>query len=122
MIEVQGRQYAIALLDTNILSEMLKDMDRFGTRVLERIDHRRSFVGITTYSVQELRRRKDLFDSLVEVMSWLPTVLLKSGGVLLDDEVRCYATHESMDPILLSPLGIQGADGMSQAEAIPLCQ
>jgi hypothetical protein len=115
VIEANGREYALGLLDTNILSGMLKDIECFGKRVLERIDLGRTLVAITTYSVQELRRRPDLFDRLIDMMTWLPMVMLKTGGVLLDDEVGTYSTRARVDPVLVAPLGIRGPAGMPRS-------
>lgn len=118
MIELNGHQYKVALLDTNIVSDMLKDQHGFGRRLLSRISLGEAIPSLTLYTIKEIQRSPDLYGGLLQFMAVVPTLILKTFTVLLDDEVGAYPTPSRVDPVLLSPLGIIGPARLSRAQTL----
>ena len=118
MIELNGHQYKVALLDTNIVSDMLKDQHGFGRRLLSRIGFGDTIPSLTLYTIKEIQRSPGLYGSLLQFVAVVPTLILKTFTVLLDDEVGAYPTPSKVNPVLLSPLGIIPSEGLSRVQTL----
>lgn len=89
--EVAGATYRFWAVDTNVVSEMLKDPKGTFKAVLERTLDQRAIMGLSIWTIFELRRRSDLFDLFRSYFGRVPFGFLKSPNDLFDEEVRAYA-------------------------------
>ena len=102
---MNGNDYRLVLLDTNALSEFVKQGESF-RHVLTWSGAQPLFVPcFSLFSVLEMRRRPDVYGRFKELFRILPCMLVKSHEQLLEDEVRCYP-----DPLGISVLGGEGMD------------
>ncbi len=91
--------YRLVGLDTNVMSEMLRDsatmkgfVSRFG----------RGYVPcFSPYSLFELRKRPEIYDQFVDFFDFYPCAILKNEGQLFEDELARYPSTASISPILL---------------------
>ncbi len=118
MIELNGHEYKLCVLDTNAVSEMIKRPTVEFRAVVDRF----ALVGylpcISPFTVIELRRRRDLYQSFLQYFSVFPCLLVEGYEQLLGDEVEHYPNPSSIDPTLVAPWGIQLPLGMSREEAL----
>jgi len=112
VIKINGRDYRLVLLDTNALSEFVKQEDSFRHFLSWSSASPRFVPCFSPFSLLELRRRVDVFERFKEVFRVFPCILVKSHEQLLDDEVRSYPDPSGIDPTLLgfSMLGGEGMD------------
>lgn len=111
MLQINGTNYRLCLLDTNALSEMVKQPDVLAHYYEWAMAERPYFVPcFSLFSVLELRRRPELYRTFIERFDALPCFLLKSHEQLLEDETQHYPDPSTIDPSLLafSPLGSDG--------------
>jgi hypothetical protein len=113
---IRGAQgeYPLCLLDTMAVSEMVKRPAGMFRHFLE-WSHAGSSVFVpcfTVYTVMELRRKPDLFDSFIERFEPYPCVLLRGYMELLEDEVAQYPDPSQIDVCAIAfvpaPLGGEG--------------
>jgi hypothetical protein len=112
VIDVNGTDYRLCLLDTNALSEMVKHPDVLIRYFRWAMSERPHFVPcFSPFSVVELRRRPDLFDAFLERFdAEVPCFLTKGYEWLLEEETNAYPDPSGIDPTALgfSPLGSDG--------------
>lgn len=118
MIQLKGKAYRLCLLDTNILSEMLKNPPgEFRVFTLKFLA--KSWIPVfSLFSVFEIRRRPDLFELFLDYFSGLPSIILKGHEQLLEEELAAYPDPSRIDPVLLSPLGITPPKGLTRRQAL----
>lgn len=97
MLQLKGRSYEVMLVDTNVLSDALKD-NSTGRRLLSRSASRPAIIGIAIWTLIELRRKPELYERFLEVFGVMPFVVFKTRDQLLRDEIARYP----------DPSGIQG--------------
>jgi hypothetical protein len=111
MIEVDGNQYRLGLVDTNVLSEVLKNPRREGRAFLEWCVGSHTFPAVSVWSVLELRKRPQIYDSFLETFSAYPFVLLRTPLHLFLEELRAYSDRSKVHPVqfVFSPLNVDPA-------------
>lgn len=118
MIHLNGTTYRLCLLDTNALSEMLKNpRNEFRVFALEFLQ-KRWIPAFSLFSIFEIRRRRELFESFLDYYSDLPSVVLKGHEQLLEEELAAYPDPSHIDPVLLAPVGIQPPSGWSKRQTL----
>ena len=107
MIELNGHPYRLIVLDTNVVSEMVKH---------PRAEFR-GFVGLTAaadqpyipcfsvFSILELRRSPEVYEEFLRHFSILPCALVKSVDQLFEEELASYTHRPSINPLLLGFAG-----------------
>lgn len=100
--ELNGTVYSLALLDTGIVSEVIKD--RAGERnALVRFMTGEDIIPcISIWSIMELRDRKDLYSQFLELFSVIPFLLVSSPYDLLQDELGAYPDPSTVEPIAIA--------------------
>lgn len=96
-----GNTYKLCLLDTNAISEIIKNSEVEGYGFINRFSP-------SEYAPIELRRRKDLYDKFINFFSVYTFFLLKPFQFLLEDEINAYEKKEKRVTALLyafTPLG-----------------
>ena len=114
---MNGNDYRLVLLDTNALSEFVKQGESF-RHFLTWSGAQPLFVPcFSLFSVLEMRRRPDVYGRFKELFRILPCMLVKSHEQLLEDEVRCYPDPLGIDPTLLG-FSVLGGEGMDLARVL----
>lgn len=100
-----GRIYDLCLLDTNIVSDCLKNREGEGKRLFEKYLAGEHALCIPFHTLIELRRRPHLFNSFLKTFSVVPWFLLKPWGMIeleeLESTILC---------VLLNAFSPQGRD------------
>jgi hypothetical protein len=118
MIEVNGHTYRLCLLDTNAVSEVVKRPDLGVQAILERFLPTEYLPCVSVFTVHELRRRSDVYEAFLELLSALPCMFLKGYEQLFQEEAELYPNPASIDPSLLSPYQIDLPPGMTRRGAL----
>jgi len=98
-IELNAKKYELVLLDTGVISELLKNRNE------ERLALTRLMIGrpmipcVSIWSVLELRESEDLYKSFIELFSVVPFVLVRDPINLLEDEIANYPDPSSVEPV-----------------------
>lgn len=102
-----GNKYRLCLLDTNALSEIIKNPLNEGRGFVEKCGPKDHVPCLTIYNLIELRRREELFQQYIEFFSYYPSFLLKPVEVLLKEEQKIIDSSKSVEALMhaFSPLG-----------------
>lgn len=120
MLNLNGTDYRLCLLDTNAVSELVKREDSLRHFLAWAFTTHPVYIpSFTLFTVLELRRRPELFQQFLERFGPLPSVLLKSHEQLLEEETRHYPDPSRIDPVLLGFSGGVGSDGNRLAKLLP---
>lgn len=101
MIELNGKSYRLCLIDTNVVSEMLKRPQREFSNFLTKYITDHCIPCFSIWTILELRESRALFTPFLKYFSVIPCAILKSHEQLLADEVAGYAQVSEVNPILL---------------------
>jgi hypothetical protein len=77
MINLNGNQYKLCLIDTNTVSEMVKYPDPILRYFLETINPSKYIPCFSVFTILELRRKDDVYKRFLEIFSLLPCFILK---------------------------------------------
>lgn len=102
-----GNKYRLCLLDTNALSEIIKNPLNEGRGFVEKCSPKDHVPCITIYNLIELRRKAELFQQYIKFFSHYPGFLLKPVEVLLKEEQKSIDNSNSVEALMhaFSPLG-----------------
>ncbi len=84
---LSGNVYNLCLLDTNALSEILKDINGEAIGFMKKCPPENTVPCMTVYNYIELRRNPELFEEYLKVFSIYSNFLLKPHRILISDEV-----------------------------------
>ena len=120
MVILNGNQYSLCLIDTNVLSEMLKNPKREFKNYLELFSPGEYIPCTSLFTILEIRKDTKVYDSFLNYFSVFPFIILKSYEQLLQEEINLYPNPESINPILLgySQLGIKSSEEMTAKEKL----
>lgn len=96
------KSYALCLLDTNIISELLNNHQDELKAFLDDFGPSSYAPCFTIYNIIELHRRKDLYKKFLNFFSIYPCFLLKPYNALFEEELNNYSEDSSISPILKS--------------------
>lgn len=118
MIEFNGTTYSLCLLDTNVVSEIVKRPREVGLRFLERFGYGPRegfplFPVVSPYTVAEVLQRGDVTERFAEVFGALPLGVLHNWDSLWRMEVECYHTGERVPPLMSSISVLRPPAGMT---------
>jgi hypothetical protein len=108
MLEVNGTTYGLCLLDTNAVSEMLKNRKPAFRNFLSwalREGGPTFIPSFFIFTTLELRQSPTVYEQFTDVFSTVPCLFLKSREMILEDEVRLYPNPTTVDPSLLGFAG-----------------
>ncbi len=100
VIEAGGKSFEVWLVDTNVLSEMLKTRGGLRSTVIQRSMSVPAVLGFSMWTLLELRKRPDLYAEFVELFSLVPFALLHSPGAILEQEKAAYPDPSGVSPVL----------------------
>jgi hypothetical protein len=94
-----GKIYNLCLLDTNVISEILKYPKNEGRGFLDKfppINHAPCF---TIYNILEIKRNSDVFNKFMNFFSIYPCFLLKPYQLIIEDEKEFYKNKNQISPL-----------------------
>lgn len=98
MPTIRGQRFRLALVDTNVLSEIIKD-EPLRRSFFGHLNSARTLPAMSIWSVVEIRRRQDLWQGFLELFSVAPFVLFKPPKGTFDAERASYPETDPGAPI-----------------------
>ena len=94
-----GRTYRLVLLDTNALSEIVKNPDVEGAGFLSMMSEPIA-PCFTPYNLAELYASKDVFDAFIELFRHVPIFMTFPWEMVFDQEIAHYEGGGTVNPLL----------------------
>jgi len=101
-ISESGNKYQLCMLDTNILSEILKHPEVEGKGFIKKFRPRQYAPCFSIYNLIEIRRRKDIYNKFIDFFSKYPCFLLKPFQLLFEDELKSYHNTDEISALFNS--------------------
>ena len=114
MIEINGRRYSLAQIDTNVLSEMLKHPTREFRNFIERFFVKQYVPCVSAFTLLEIMDAQKVYALFLDYFSALPGVILKGYEQLPEEEIRCYPDPSDITAALLSTQIVDLPKGMTR--------
>ncbi|MBM3179883.1 MAG: type II toxin-antitoxin system VapC family toxin [Chloroflexi bacterium] len=114
MITLNGKKYKLLLVDTNILSEVIKNRFQEFRKLLEWTTAEKTIVCFSLFTVLEIRRAPTIYARFSELFSTIPCIILKSHEQLLHEEVSVYPVSANVNPILVGFPGVLAKAKLSE--------
>ena len=107
MIEINGNQYRLCLVDTNAISEMVKNPKReFKNFQTWSFSEKPPYItSFSLFTIMEMRQRPDVYSKFLDTFSTWPCVILKSEEQLFNEELSSYPDPSKIFPILVAGVG-----------------
>lgn len=105
MIMLNGREYKLLLVDTNILIEAVRNPTREFANLIKLSTGGKYIICLTLFSLLEIKKSPKLYQQFLELFSNFPCAILKSHEQLLSDEVANYLSQKKINPILVAAPG-----------------
>jgi len=102
-----GKEYSLCLLDTNAISEILKNPNNEGKGFIEKFPPLSFVPCFTIYNVIELRRITKLYEKFLDFFSIYPIFIVKPQSMILDQEIVNYGKNSKVS-ILLNAFSKKG--------------
>lgn len=102
MRKLNERSYKLALLDTNIVSEILKNPKTIGKDFLQFILSGSVAPCISIWTILEIRRIQAIYDSFLDFFSVFPFFLTRTPLHVFEDEMKQYPNCHQVEPIQFS--------------------
>jgi hypothetical protein len=102
-----GNIYKLCLLDTNALSEIVKNPTKEGRGFKKNFGPGSYAPCLTVYNLIELRRKEKIFEAFLDFFSKYPNFLLKSMKQIVEEEFISFNSRLPLSPLLnsFSPVG-----------------
>src|SRR5215203_1527997 len=114
MITLNGTRYKLVLVDTNILSEVIKNNYQELRKLMEWTTSQKAIICFSLFTVLEIRKTPEIYKQFLELFSTIPCIVLKSHEQLLQDEVSVYPDSTKVDPVLVGFPGILAKAKLSE--------
>lgn len=118
MVEINGKQYKLCLLDTNAISEMIKNHDDEFPKYFNNLFREGFIPSFSLFSIIELQQKPNLFSTFLDIFSVFPSVILKGHNQILDEEIQNYPQHQKISPLLLSLVAIKPFETLSKRQTV----
>jgi len=102
MRKVNGHSYKLVLLDTNVVSEILKNPKTTGKDFLQFSLTDSIVPCISIWTILEIRRKQALYEVFLEFFSVFPFFLTRTPLHVLEDEMKEYPNYHQVEPIQFS--------------------
>jgi hypothetical protein len=101
-----GKIYKLCLLDTNALSEIVKNPTQEGRGFKERFGPENYVPCFTVYNLIELRRKEKVYEAFLNFFSMFPFFLLKTSKQIGNEEFNLDNSKTPISPVYIqfSPL------------------
>jgi hypothetical protein len=94
-----GKTYQLVLLDTNALSDIVKNKKKEGLRFVTEFDAGGYAPCITIYTLFEIRKNEEAYKSFLKFFSVYPVFFLKPQLEILKDEIAAYNTDKNVSAL-----------------------
>lgn len=99
MLTINNRLYKLVLIDTCIVSELLKKKGELSKNLISKLIENR-FACFSIQTIKELKFAPDLFDCFFDVFTVFPSLILKDSEMLIEEEILNYEKQIQIDPII----------------------
>lgn len=93
--------YKKILLDTNIISAMLRHPTQECKNYFDRFILNGYITCISISSIFELRKTDNLYQKLLNTFNMIPTSIIKPPYIVVKDEIICNNSKKEINPILI---------------------
>lgn len=100
MLEINNKIHKLCLIDTCVISEILKNKSTLGNRILNKFIDENYIFCYTIQTIGELRRAKDLYDEFFKYLFPMLSFLMKNYNQLIEDEIKAYPNKNIENPFL----------------------
>jgi len=102
-----GNSYNLCLLDTNAISEILKNPLVEGKGFIKCFPPSMHVPCFTIYNLIELRRSDDVYKKFLSFFSIYPIFLIKTQSMILKEEIKAYDSENEISVLFnaFTPLG-----------------
>ncbi|MCB2207767.1 MAG: hypothetical protein KQH67_05675 [Bacteroidetes bacterium] len=111
MVTIGGKSYKILQLDTNALSNILKEKDSKLKNLFDRFPPDKNLITYSPFTIMEISRNEYLLDRFCKMFSIIPSFFLKGYEQLRDEELQNYQDSRYLDILLLSPFDVKRPKG-----------
>jgi hypothetical protein len=99
MKELNGIKYKLMLIDTGVVSKIIKNPDSERNKLTKIIISQNAIPCFSIFPIYELRKRPELYAIFLEIFSLVPFFLLKTSEMLFDEELNRYPHPTDVEPI-----------------------
>lgn len=100
MIDIKGKKVKLCLIDTCVISEILKNKTTLGNKIVNKFIDEDYVFCYTIQTLGELKRAKDLYDEFFKYLFPMLSFLMKNYNQLIKDEVKAYPNINTENPFL----------------------
>lgn len=119
MITVNNKQIRLCLLDTNVLSELLKNKDAFFKRFCELYPFSNYVHCYSIFSIIELKRSGYLYEKFLDVFSLIPSLIMNSHEAIYQEEMKHYIDrNHRIKSWVIPPFAIKSESNMSPRQKL----
>lgn len=104
---INNTEYKLCLLDTNVLSELLKNPKEWLIYLSDTFSLANTILCYSIFSLSELFSRKDLFEKYIEIFSTFPSAILDGYHSIFEKEKNNYNTDIKINPLVIAPFAIR---------------
>ncbi|OEU64733.1 MAG: hypothetical protein BA863_07585 [Desulfovibrio sp. S3730MH75] len=102
MREINGTIYSFGLLDTGIISEVIKNRNDERNALVKLVTGNAMIPCISIWSILELRSKPELYSEFINLFSVIPFCLTKSPHEFFQEELDSYPDPSSIDPFVFT--------------------
>lgn len=99
MKEINGKLFKLMLLDTGVISKIIKNPNNERNALTKIIISENAIPCFSIFTIFELRKRKDLYDPFLDIFSVVPFFLLKTSDMLFIEELKHYPNSVNVEPL-----------------------
>ncbi len=117
MLEINGTEYNLCLLDTNALSNLLKSPKDWIENIDSHFDISKTIICYSIFTLSELSYNIELFNKYLDFFSIFPSAVLDGHESIFVKETENYSSLKPLSPVVLTPFAINDSS-MSQKERL----
>ena len=101
-----GNRYYLCLLDTNAISDILKNENEESNTFIERFPPTDFVPCFSFYNIIELRRKRSIYNKFLDFFSIYPIFFIKSQSMIFTEELNVYDSNSNINILFnaFSPL------------------
>ena len=111
MVTIGDKSYKILQLDTNALSNILKEKDSKLRNLFETFPPDKYLISYSPFTILEISRNDYLLDRFCKIFSIIPSFFLKGYEQLRNEELQNYNSAKNLEILLLSPFDVKRPKG-----------
>ncbi len=118
MITLNDHQYKLCLVDTNVVSEMVKRPYDLPGRFYEAFPPSTFIPCFSLFTILELRRNPGVYEGFLRIFSLLPCFVVNPLDQLFRDELLAYPKPEKVSPVTIVAPGAPAAGELYLRDAL----